>query len=410
MITPSYSATATERVLPRMALDFTTGVLDPRVTVTRALNTATRVNSSGFIEIVNANLPRFDYKPTTLAPNGLLIEEARTNIALQSQAIETASWVKTNATVSADAIISPDGTLNADKLVENTANGTHDARSNQTTTAAVHTFSVYLKAAERNFVMLLHGQTSTAQVFNLNTGVTDGNAGFSAPVSSGVVNAGNGWYRVFITVNATAAVNSFRVYMMTDNVTYTYTGDGASGIFFGGAQIEAGAFATSYIPTTTTSLTRNADVVSMTGTNFSDWYNASEGAFVVEALRYDNAARTAAAFDVDDGTAANYIQLSSTATSGRGIIRVSSGTAINLSAGSAAVTTPAKLTMAYKNASFAFSSGGAAPATNAASAVPTVSQALIGSGINGSYLNGAVSKVMYWPQRLINAEVQSFSK
>jgi hypothetical protein len=68
MITPAYSPTATERVLPRMALDFTTGVLDSRVTITRALNTATRVNSSGFVEIVNANLPRFDYDPATLAP------------------------------------------------------------------------------------------------------------------------------------------------------------------------------------------------------------------------------------------------------------------------------------------------------------------------------------------------------
>ena len=86
MITPAYSPTATERVLPRMALDFTTGVLDPRVTVTRALNTATRVNSSGLVEIVNANLPRFDYDPVTLAPKGLLIEEARTNLFFQSQA------------------------------------------------------------------------------------------------------------------------------------------------------------------------------------------------------------------------------------------------------------------------------------------------------------------------------------
>jgi hypothetical protein len=282
MITPAYSATATERVLPRMALDFTTGVLDPRVTVARLLNTATRVNSSGYIENVNAGLPRFDYNPVTLAPKGLLIEEARTNIALQSQDISSGSWVKTNATVSADAIASPDGTLNADKLVENTANGTHDTRSNQTTTAAAHTFSVYLKAGERNFVMLLHGQTATAQVFNLNTGVTDGNAGFSAPVSSGIVNAGNGWYRASITVNATAAINSFRVYMMTDNVTFTYTGDGTSGIFIWGAQVEAGAFATSYIPTVASTVTRNADVVSMTGTNFSDWYNASAGSWFIQ--------------------------------------------------------------------------------------------------------------------------------
>jgi hypothetical protein len=409
MITPSYSATATERVLPRMALDFTTGVLDPRVTVTRALNTATRVNSSGFIEIVNANLPRFDYKPTTLAPNGLLIEEARTNIALQSQAIETASWVKTNATVSADAIISPDGTLNADKLVENTANGTHDARSNQTTTAAVHTFSVYLKAAERNFVMLLHGQTSTAQVFNLNTGVTDGNAGFSAPVSSGVVNAGNGWYRVFITVNATAAVNSFRVYMMTDNVTYTYTGDGASGIFFGGAQIEAGAFATSYIPTTTTTLTRNADVVSMTGTNFSDWFNQSEGAFVTEADTVNPFSRWF--YTVNDGSSTNYIgsDFNSSANVRFRVVNTGASQASVTSVAAVSANTIIKHAAAYATNSFNQALNGVLNTTDTTGSFVAMSQLQFSAANANPNLNGHIRSFRYYPQRLTNAELQAFS-
>ena len=97
MITPAYAPTATERVLPRMALDFTTGVLDSRVTVARSLNTATRVNSSGLIEIVNANLPRFDYDPVTLAAKGLLIEELRTNLLVYSEQLinnETQSFSK----------------------------------------------------------------------------------------------------------------------------------------------------------------------------------------------------------------------------------------------------------------------------------------------------------------------------
>ena len=71
-------------ITPSFALNFTTGVLDSRVTLTRALNTATRVNSSGVIETVNANLPRFDYDPVTLVPKGLLIEEQRTNLGVYS--------------------------------------------------------------------------------------------------------------------------------------------------------------------------------------------------------------------------------------------------------------------------------------------------------------------------------------
>lgn len=84
MITPSFALTATERVLPRMAVDFTTAVTDSRVVTTRANNTATRFNSSGVIEIVNANLPRYDYDPVTLVCLGQLIEEARTNLLLNS--------------------------------------------------------------------------------------------------------------------------------------------------------------------------------------------------------------------------------------------------------------------------------------------------------------------------------------
>jgi hypothetical protein len=84
MMTPSYALTATERVLPNLALDFTTAVLDARVTITRASNTATAINSSGVIAVVNANLPRFDYNPTTLACRGLLIEQASTNVLLNS--------------------------------------------------------------------------------------------------------------------------------------------------------------------------------------------------------------------------------------------------------------------------------------------------------------------------------------
>ena len=122
MITPSYAVTATERVLPRMALDFTTGALDPRVTVTRALNTATRINSSGLVEIVNANLPRFDYDPVTLAPKGLLIEEARTNIALQSANFNTGFWGLTSASLTT-GITDPAGGTSAATLTATSANG-----------------------------------------------------------------------------------------------------------------------------------------------------------------------------------------------------------------------------------------------------------------------------------------------
>lgn len=161
MITPAYSPTATERVLPRLALDFTTGVLDPRVVVTRALNTATRVNSSGYVEIVNSNVPRFDYDPATLALRGLLIEEERKNlVAYSNQFDNNGAWVKTRSSISADVIVSPDGTQNGDKLIEDTtASSSHLMLSVVTSIPSLSTVtdSIYLKAGERNWVRFADG-------------------------------------------------------------------------------------------------------------------------------------------------------------------------------------------------------------------------------------------------------------
>ena len=134
MITPSFALTATERVLPRMALDFTTATLDSRVKFTRAANTATVINSSGFVAAINADLPRFDYNPVTLACKGLLIEEARTNLFLYSAEFDNAYWTKTRSSITANATISPEGSLTGDKLVENLDNGTHIIVRTETTT------------------------------------------------------------------------------------------------------------------------------------------------------------------------------------------------------------------------------------------------------------------------------------
>ena len=92
MITPAYSLTATERILPKLALNFLSASLDPRVTFTRAGATATRVNSSGLIESVAADTARFDFDPTTLVCKGLLIEEQRQNVILNSANWTAGSW------------------------------------------------------------------------------------------------------------------------------------------------------------------------------------------------------------------------------------------------------------------------------------------------------------------------------
>lgn len=264
MITPAYAITATERVLPRMALDFTTGVLDPRVTVTRALNTATRINSSGLVELVNANLPRFDYDPTTLAPKGLLIEEARTNLVLYSQEFDNAAWLKLASgtaslpVVTANAGVAPDGTTTADRVVLNRGAGTTIgdlSRLFQNTgiVATLGTLSVYMRSFDGV-------STYTVRLYN-------GSAETNVTVTPS-------WQR--FTLVSTNTTTNAQIAVRGDVTQQT------ADILVWGAQMEAGAFATSYIPTTLLTVTRNADVVSMTGTNFSDWYNVGAGSWYMQ--------------------------------------------------------------------------------------------------------------------------------
>lgn len=415
MITPAYSPTATERVLPRMALDFTTGVLDSRVTIARALNTATRVNASGLVEIVNANLPRFDYNPSTLAPRGLLIEELRANLFVWSEEFDNASWTKNNATISPNAIIAPDGTTTADKLVETVATGQHYVRTSAASTNIAYTFSVYLKAGERTRAVIAMTDLSTGDAsvgINLLTGATFASSlgvGSWTNISSAVVAMPNGWYRVSITGTRGGGGTSTAGSIYTDNgSTISYTGDGTSGIFVWGAQLEAGAFATSYIPTTTTSLTRNADVVSMTGTNFSSWHNASEGTFSATFQTIVTGLVPAATFIVGfDNNASKRVMYI-----GTGADQVASfdGTSV-LSAGVDSTGSVITCLSAYSAAGRSIAATGLNPATGTiAAGYSTATSLNIGNSGGVTLLNGRISKLLFWPQRLTARELSAFSK
>lgn len=424
MITPSYSLSATERVLPRMALDFTTASLDARVTVTRALNTATRVNSSGYIETINANLPRFDYSPVSVGVcKGLLIEETRANLAIKSAEFDdSVVWARTNVDVTQNATNSPDGTSNADKIIETVATGGHivlQTISPSLTSGRTYTYSVFLKKAEREFAfVVLSGSAFSAAAgvsVNLTTGVASTATG--SPVFTQPELAANGFWRVNVTATAASnATGGCSVYLSYNGSwgNRSYLGDG-SGIFAYGAQFEEGAFPTSYIPTTTTSLTRNADVVSMTGTNFSDWYNASEGAFMVQG-------------DLFTGSfpgSANLISVVDASLADTMRFWVWSGSANNLRwAGTEGGSNQFDITRAYtpnstfkisgvyKVNSFATAINGGSVATDPSGLVITSADRMLIGCKTGftEFMSGHIAKVSYWPQCLINAETQAFSK
>jgi hypothetical protein len=433
MITPSFGLTATERVLPRMALDFTTASLDSRVTFTRTGDTATVVNSSGYVVGINADLPRFGFDSVTLACKGLLIEEARTNLLLYSSDYSNAAWTKGNADfgLTANATTAPDNTSTAFKMYEATTTNIDRFffQVNKTIVAsATTTVSIFLKAAENNYaqIRLANGNGTFGIVFanvNLSTGaiIESGAAGTGAALTASSITAfGNGWYRVTLTgslnVNVTQA--GLAVFMHNGTTT-TYAGVVNNGFFIWGAQIEAGAFPTSYIPTEATAVTRNADVATMTGTNFSDWFNATEGTFDIEstAMAVGGASVATYLFEAANSSSlsTDFIAVYKRANadvSTRYQVRSDDISSVFSNLGT--FTLQNRVACSYKTDYFVGALNGATPVSSTSGNTP-IGVDTLNIGANkllsaGAFLNGHVQKLNYWPQKLTIAEIQAFSK
>ena len=190
---------------------------------------------------------------TFVGSDGVL-QTAVTNLLLRSEEFET-TWTTTRASVSSDLIASPSGTTTADKLVEDTtATSTHFVQQSvSVTTGTAYAFSLFAKAGERNFVQLvLNGQFAAviSAIFDLSTGAVGITTG--TPVTSAVL-LSDGWWRLSITATANATGSTLaQVRVSNFSTTATYTGDGTSGIYLWGAQLEQSATANEYIPTTST--------------------------------------------------------------------------------------------------------------------------------------------------------------
>jgi len=413
MITPSFNLTATERVLPKLALDFTTASLDARVTFTRttnATNPATYINSSGYITAATNNEPRFDYDPITLVCKGLLIEESRANKCPYSQDIS--SWTQFGSgSVTADAETAPDNTLTAD-LVETTVTTGSNFRfmSVSFTGNGEKVVSLFLKpASDGTNYILLRDETVPANRKGISVTWASGVPTVANVVGTGTIypaqQYSNGWYRFsFSAANVVAGnTNRIRIYPSIDNIV-------SEKVYAWGVQAEDASFPTSYIPTTTTALTRNADVATMTGTNFSDWYNATEGTLVAQAL-IPQVVQSSALFCVSDGTSAERIQLRKSTTQVVGVVVDNNSSQASITAGTWTSTTAAQVgTLGYKVNSFACATNGSTLGTDTSGTIPTVTQAEIGFGQASTYANGWIQKLSYYPQRLTDAEIRAFSK
>ena len=277
-------------IKPSLNLNFARSrSLDPRITFTRA-SVGTYVGRDGLIKTAGNDEARFDHDPDTLESLGLLIEESRTNFALDSNdySINTTTI---NASITTNVITAPDGTLTADMITASAGNAQHGSTKNTTGLPinSVCSLSVFVKAGTNNYCRLddanvTNWSASSSVVVNLTNGTIISGSGTVEPYP-------NGWYRITIypTSNSTAgAPRGMWVWVCGSNGNSTYNAVGTETIHVWGAQLEAGAFPTSYIPTpgpfptAGPTATRSADVASITGTNFSSWYNPTEVSVIGE--------------------------------------------------------------------------------------------------------------------------------
>jgi hypothetical protein len=405
--------------------------VEQRDSVTAYTPTTTQpiTNYIPVLQTAASGAARFDHDPVTGESKGLLIEEQRTNLGTQSSYLagSISEYNSVRTTQLQNQIIAPDGTLTGDKLIATTDGSTHrldqSARS-MFSVSTTYTVSCYAKAGEYEGITLtITGSSNYVNgvYFNLTTG-SSGVMGGS--YTSTMEDVGNGWYRCSVTRTTPSSIaasdNKWILGIVDSGSNISFDGDGFSGVYVWGAQVEAGAFPTSYIPTSGSQVTRSADAASMTGTNFSDWYRQDEGTVYVAGGRPENTSyrRLVAIGDTSGGTNTNEIAiypLVGTTNIGSSY-RVNGSTVANFSNPTTITDTgeQIKYAISYKVNDFAASADGGTALTDTVGSIGNgFTKLFIGAGNEGypdRYANQCVSKIAYYPTRLTNAEIVALTE
>ena len=368
----------------------------------------TYVGSDGLVKTAITNEARFDHNPTTGESLGLLVEEARTNLSLYSEDFTDASWTKTDCTITANESTAPDGTTTADLWTNTASPGTISNSITKDTTSRTYTSSVWVKGTMAQFTVTLDaGVTGTRGrvQYNLSTNTVGNvfNEGFTS-TSGTLTPYPNGWVRLTLTTTTSTGT--------TIRLRPFFSGTGST-VRIWGAQVEEGAFATSYIPTTTATVPRAADVASITGSAFTSFYTQTEGTVYMDS-NFVSVSPAARLVSFSNNTSSNRIILNRSAASGGNInfVVTDSGTvqvnALLLGIGLAGGTSN-KVAAVYKAADFAGSVNGLTAVTQGTGTVPsTVTQLSIGNGdiLGTNTMTGTIKRLVYWRARLPNATLQ----
>jgi len=365
----------------------------PAITFTRASD-ATFFDASGTLQTASNDAPRFDHDPATgNASRGLLIEEARTNLLVRS-ADFTTTWTvdnsgATNPVITANHASAPDGTLTADRIELDKTGGTFSRvqQSLSSVASSVYTFSVFLK--------------TTSAGTTANVGIRVSSTGINVVVT-------DVWQRFSVSLPSAETVATSQI-LLFDSIAGN---DETADILAWGAQLEAGAFPTSYIPTTAAAATRSAD--SAVVTPISSFYNQAEGTVFAE-YRFPEPIPSSGfpnIYSFSDGGDDNMVRLIGTATTNPFSVRSGGGSdQANIGPSAVVAGTIYRHAGAYRQDDFAASRNGGAVGTDLSGAAPSGLTVLrIGaSGSTSNRFTGHIRKIAYYPRRLSNTLLQQLT-
>lgn len=333
--------------------------------------------------------PRFDYDPVTLECKGLLIEEQRTNLCLQSSSFDTVPWFVNGAAVvvTPNDTLAPDGTITGSKVEAFAEHYLLQNIATAVTPLATYTFSFFAKKGT-NLTPLL-------AVFN--------NTVFSeiGSFDYGSLLLEDEWVRVVYTFVVPLGCTQISV--------RPTTGYALGSVYLWGSQVEQGTSPSSYIPTTTTApVVRSADVCDITGSDFAGFYNQSEGT-IVSHHSIPTGAANKIIVSFDNGTYNDRHQIGNSSADARTYCAVGGVAQFDQIVGIVAPS-DAAIALAYKLNDYAVSFEGQAAITDNVGTVPTVNRLHIGSdAIDDSIVNGNIARLTYYPRRLSNAKIQSLT-
>jgi hypothetical protein len=341
----------------------------------------------------------------------LLLEPQRSNLALYSEQFNNSAWTKNNATLTANQAVSPDGYTNADLFYINSAGDVSSHRIIQSATVSsgtTYTSSVFFKSNAAQWIWFPAPDASSANHeawFDVKNGVV-GTVG-SSVTNASIVSYGNGWYRCSVTSAATSITNYVIFAPVTANGSTTTVSGSSNALFIYGAGLEAGAYATSYIPTLGTSVTRVADAA-LTG-SVPSLIGQTEGTLFIEITRDNIFEPFFVMLSTIAGTTTNsyqngfyLFQLPNTNFVSDGFVSNSQQFGFNIDGLS---LTTHKIALAYKQNDITLYIDGVNRGTDTSANIPAMNYLTIGGNADSGATRNIISQALLFKTRLTNAQL-----